>query len=219
MNMMRDYRAITNSQYRLVCNFAIPVGIAAVSILLAAVIEGRLGVVTAFCVGTVFLAALEVFGDYFGFGSICAKGCLGMDYLKTSPRGKQMLCHALLADILVRPVRIAGSLLLIGIAYEIMSGNPVRPVLIAMLLVADISVWCLNITRYMQNVQGVSFVSMLASAATGAGTVCFGYAQEVERFVWLIVAGLVMLLVLGVSVTYKHLCRKVEQSYIDGLEG
>lgn len=39
-------------------------------------------------VGAALMTAIEVMADYWGFGAICAKGCLGMDYLKTSTKGK-----------------------------------------------------------------------------------------------------------------------------------
>ena len=215
MSMIRDYLAITNRRYRLVCNALIPVGLGVLSMILTFVAGSSYVAVVALCIAAVFLTALEVAEDYFGFGAICVKGCLGMDYLKTSVMGKKMLCDALMADILVRPLRIALCMIFPGIAYGILVGSPVRPLIVSILLVADISVWSLNVTRYIQNLQIVSFVSMLMSAAVGAGAVYFGYMLESKGLVWLTVAGLILLLVLGTCVTYRHMCRKVEQSYED----
>lgn len=216
MSMLRDYTAITNSRYRLVCNLVIPVGIGALTMILTFIIGSWSGALIAHCIGALCLVSFEVTEDYFGFGAICVKGCLGMDYLKTSPRGKKMICNALLADILVRPVRIAVCLLLIGIAYGVLAGNPVRPLLMSILLAANISVWGLNITRYMQNIQVIILVATLVAAAAGAGIVYFGYMMERADLVWLTAVGFVVLLILGIYVTYRHMYHKVEMSYMDG---
>ena len=84
MRMIKDYRAITNGKYRLGCNVLIPVVLGIILALVDAVVGSCYVTVVMFGFGAAFMTAIEIVGDYWGFGAICVKGCLGMDYLKTS---------------------------------------------------------------------------------------------------------------------------------------
>ena len=215
MRMIKDYRAITNGKYRLACNVLIPV---ILGVVLASIDIGvRKYYVTAVMlgVGAALMTAVEVMADYWGFGAICAKGCLGMDYLKTSTKGKAILRNALTADLLVRPVRIAICMAIVAVPYGIMVWNPVKLLCLSILFTADISVWALNITRYVQNVQVMSMLSMLASGASGAAVIYITIYPGLQRYAWLIVAALALLLPVGIYVTRGHMYRKVEASYLD----
>ena len=215
MRMITDYRAITNGKYRLACNVLIPVILGIILALVDAVVRNGYVTVVMFGFGAAFMTAIEIVGDYWGFGAICVKGCLGMDYLKTSTKGKAMLQNALMADLLVRPVRIAICMALVAVPYGIMVGNPVRPLCLSVLLTADISVWALNITRYVQSVQVMSVLSMLAYGASGAAVIYITISSGLQKFTWLIVAALAVLLPVGIYVTRRHMYRKVEASYLD----
>lgn len=215
MRMIKDYRAITNGKYRLACNVLIPVILGIILALVDAVVRNGYVTVVMFGFGAAFMTAIEIVGDYWGFGAICVKGCLGMDYLKTSTKGKAMLQNALMADLLVRPVRIATCMALVAVPYGIMVGNPVRPLCLSVLLTADISVWALNITRYVQSVQVMSVLSMLAYGASGAAVIYITISSGLQKFTWLIVAALAVLLPVGIYVTRRHMYRKVEASYLD----
>lgn len=215
MRMIKDYRAITNGKYRLVCNVLIPVILGIILALVDAVVRNCYVTVVMFGFGAAFVTAIEVMGDYWGFGAICVKGCLGMDYLKTSITGKAMLRNALMADLLVRPVRIAICMALVAVPYGIMVGNPVRPLCLSVLLTANLSVWALNITRYVQSVQVMSVLSMLAYGASGAAVIYITTSSGLQMFTWLIMAALAVLLLVGIYVTRRHMYRKVEASYLD----
>ncbi len=215
MRMIKDYRAITNGKYRLACNVLIPVILGIILALVDAVVRNGYVTVVMFGFGAAFMTAIEIVGDYWGFGAICVKGCLGMDYLKTSTKGKAMLQNALMADLLVRPVRIAICMALVAVPYGIMVGNPVRPLCLSVLLTADISVWALNITRYVQSVQVMSVLSMLAYGASGAAVIYITISSGLQKFTWLIVAALAVLLPVGIYMTRRHMYRKVEASYLD----
>lgn len=215
MRMIKDYRAITNGKYRLVCNVLIPIILGVILALIDAVVRNCYVTVVMFGFGAAFVTAIEVMGDYWGFGAICVKGCLGMDYLKTSTTGKAMLRNALMADLLVRPVRVAICMALVAVPYGIMVGNPVRPLCLSILLTADISVWALNITRYVQNVQVMSLLAMLSSGASGAAVIYITISSGLQMFIWLIMAALAVLLPVGIYVTRRHMYRKVEASYLD----
>lgn len=215
MRMIKDYRAITNGKYRLVCNVLIPVVLGIILALVDAVVRNGYVTVVMFGFGAAFMTAIEIVGDYWGFGAICVKGCLGMDYLKTSTKGKAMLQNALMADLLVRPVRIAICMMIVAVPYGIMVGNPVRLLCLSILLTADISVWALNITRYVQNVQVMSLLSMLSSGASGATVIYITISSGLQKFTWFIVAALAVLLPVGIYVTRRHMYRKVEASYLD----
>lgn len=215
MRMIKDYRAITNGKYRLACIVLIPVILGIILALVDAVVRNGYVTVVMFGFGAAFMTAIEIVGDYWGFGAICVKGCLGMDYLKTSTKGKAMLQNALMADLLVRPVRIAICMALVAVPYGIMVGNPVRPLCLSVLLTADISVWALNITRYVQSVQVMSVLSMLAYGASGAAVIYITISSGLQKFTWLIVAALAVLLPVGIYVTRRHMYRKVEASYLD----
>lgn len=215
MRMIKDYRAITNGKYRLVCNVLIPIILGVILALIDAVVRNCYVTVVMFGFGAAFVTAIEVMGDYWGFGAICVKGCLGMDYLKTSTTGKAMLRNALTADLLVRPVRIAICMALVAVPYGIMVGNPVRPFCLSVLLTANLSVWALNITRYVQSVQVMSVLSMLAYGASGAAVIYITISSGLQKFTWLIMAALAVLLPVGIYVTRRHMYRKVEASYLD----
>lgn len=215
MRMIKDYRAITNGKYRLACNVLIPVILGIILALVDAVVRNGYVTVVMFGFGAAFMTAIEIVGDYWGFGAICVKGCLGMDYLKTSTKGKAMLQNALMADLLVRPVRIAICMALVAVPYGIMVGNPVRPLCLSVLLTADISVWALNVTRYVQSVQVMSVLSMLAYGASGAAVIYITISSGLQKFTWLIVAALAVLLPVGIYMTRRHMYRKVEASYLD----
>ncbi len=215
MRMIKDYRAITNGKYRLACNVLIPVILGIALALVDAVVRNCYVTVVMFGFGAAFVTAIEVMGDYWGFGAICVKGCLGMDYLKTSTTGKAMLRNALMADLLVRPVRIAICMALVAVPYGIMVGNPVRPLCLSVLLTANLSVWALNITRYVQSVQVMSVLSMLAYGASGAAVIYITTSSVLQKFTWLIMAALSVLLPVGIYVTRRHMYRKVEASYLD----
>ena len=215
MRMIKDYRAITNGKYRLVCNVLIPIILGVILALIDAVVRNCYVTVVMFGFGAAFVTAIEVMGDYWGFGAICVKGCLGMDYLKTSTTGKVMLRNALMADLLVRPVRIVICMALVAVPYGIMVGNPVRPLCLSVLLTANLSVWALNITRYVQSVQVMSVLSMLAYGASGAAVIYITISSGLQMFIWLIMAALAVLLPVGRYVTRRHMYRKVEASYLD----
>ena len=215
MRMIKDYRAITNGKYRLGCNVLIPVVLGIILALVDAVVRSCYVTVVMFGFGAAFMTAIEIVGDYWGFGAICVKGCLGMDYLKTSTKGKAMLQNALMADLLVRPVRIAICMAMVAVPYGIMVGNPVRPLCLSVLLTANLSVWALKITRYVQSVQVMSVLSMLAYGASGAAVIYITISSELLKFTWLIVAALTVLLPVGIYVTRRHMYRKVEASYLD----
>ena len=215
MRMIKDYRAITNGKYRLVCNVLIPVVLGIILALVDAVVRNGYVTVVMFGFGAAFMTAIEIVGDYWGFGAICVKGCLGMDYLKTSTKGKAMLQNALMADLLVRPVRIAICMAMVAVPYGIMVGNPVRPLCLSVLLTANLSVWALNITRYVQSVQVMSVLSMLAYGVSGAAVIYIVTSHKMQRFEWPIVAALAVFMVAGIYVTSRHMYRKVEASYLD----
>lgn len=215
MRMIKDYRAITNGKYRLVCNVLIPIILGVILALIDIGVRKYYVTAVMLGVGAALMTAIEVMADYWGFGAICAKGCLGMDYLKTSTKGKAMLRNALTADLLVRPARIAICMVIVTVPYGIMVGNPVRLLCLSILLTADISVWALNITRYVQNVQVMSLLSMLSSGASGAAVIYITISSGLQKFTWLIVAALAVLLPVGIYVTRRHMYRKVEASYLD----
>lgn len=215
MRMIKDYRAITNGKYRLGCNVLIPVVLGIILALVDAVVRNGYVTVVMFGFGAAFMTAIEIVGDYWGFGAICVKGCLGMDYLKTSTKGKAMLQNALMADLLVRPVRIAICMAMVAVPYGIMVGNPVRPLCLSVLLTANLSVWALNITRYVQSVQVMSVLSMLAYGVSGTAVIYIATSHKMQRFEWPIVAALAVLMIAGIYVTRRHMYRKVEASYLD----
>ena len=80
---------------------------------------------------------------------------------------------------------------------------------------SNLSVWALNITRYVQNVQVMSLLSMLSSGASGAAVIYITISSGLQKFTWLIVATLAVLLPVGIYVTRRHMYCKVEASYLD----
>ena len=215
MKMLSDYRAITNKWYRLICNIGIPVVVAVLSLILQQKLQGPLRIVIGVCISIAFLVTAEIVGDYWGFGPICVKGCFGMDYLKTAYRGRYMAQNALMMDIIVRPVRIFICMLIVIIPTAQASENAVQLLLFSFAIVSCESVWALNITRYIQTVQVVFFISGLFSLATLLLVECVLCKPSWKGFIWPFTAGLLVALVFGIFVTSRHMYKKVEASYMD----
>ena len=83
MRMIKDYRAITNGKYRLVCNVLIPIILGVILALIDIGVRKYYVTAVMLGVGAALMTAIEVMADYWGFGAICVKGCLGMDYETT----------------------------------------------------------------------------------------------------------------------------------------
>ena len=163
--MIRCYRILTNSKYRLIVNFLIPIGIG----ILALIGEHFLGRLMVLFV-LLIIACAETVGDYFGFGGICKKGALGMELLKTAHDGTQYLGKAILMDILVRPFRIAIYVFIAGIPY-MQKGGSINVIVLAILILACLSVVSLNVLRYSEVLQINYFVAMVFSMLATVGLV------------------------------------------------
>lgn len=61
----------------------------------------------------------------------------------------------------------------------------------------------------------MSLLSMLSSGASGAAVIYITISSGLQKFTWLIVVALAVLLPVGIYVTRRHMYRKVEASYLD----
>ena len=204
--MIRCYRILTNSKYRLIVNFLIPIGIG----ILALIGEHFLGMLMGIF-GFVIIACAETVGDYFGFGGICKKGALGMELLKTAHDGTKYLGKAILMDILVRPFRIAIYVFIAGIPY-MQKGGSINVIVLAILILACLSVVSLNVLRYSDVLQINYFVAMVFSMLATVGLV-LAHEFVSKPIVLLIV--LAVVLSVALALTYYHTEMRIETSFRD----
>lgn len=207
MNVFKCYRALTNSMYRLIVNILIPL----VAAIIGLITSSLWGLPALIAVASI-VVMIEVVGDYFGFGGICKKGGLGMEYLKTSFDGMNYLGKAILMDLIVRPFRIALFVLVAGFHYKIEGGN-VKVLLLTILIVSCISVIALNVTRYIDVLQIHYFISaifvLLAMGGCAMAFLCSAFIQNI------LIISLGIVLCLAIALTYYHMGSKIAASYRD----
>ena len=208
---IREYHVMTNSIYRLITNIIIPL-LAVLPSVISIIINRTfaLQIVVTVMIYMVFMFC-ELMGDYFCFGCMCRKNGFGMEFLKTGYNGVNYFEHAVLVDILIRPVR-AGITILIAAMPFIMLGVSIWSVFDIIVITAIISVAALNVTRYIgmgQYVMLVAYLFMIPAFAGGFAVVMYG-----ERFKF-IAPLLAVLLAAVIAATYYHMSARIRRSYID----
>ena len=207
---IREYHVMTNFIYRLITNIFIPLLMIIPSVI--SLITGK-SFVLEVCIVIIYFAFIfcEIIGDHFCFGCMCQKNSFGMDFLKTGYNGINYFEHAVLVDILIRPVRI-GITVLIGMIPFVQMGVSVWTVFDIIIITAITSVAALNVTRYIgmgQYVMIASYVLMTPGLAGVYGVVMYG-----ERYKF-IAPLLAVVLIAVIAATYYHMSARIRRSYID----
>ncbi len=207
---IREYHVMTNSLYRLITNMIIPL-LAVLPSVISIIINRTFALQIAIVMIYMVFMFCELMGDYFCFGCMCRKNGFGMEFLKTGYNGVNYFEHAVLVDILIRPVR-AGITILIAAIPFIQMGVSIWSVFDIIVITAIISVAALNVTRYIgmgQYVMLVAYLFMIPAFAGGFAVVMYG-----ERFKF-IAPLLAVLLVAVIAATYYHMSARIRRSYID----
>lgn len=207
---IREYRVMTNSAYRLITNILIPL-LAVLPSVISVIINKSLALEVGIVIVYFLFMFCEVIGDYFCFGCMCRKNSFGMDFLKTGYNGINYFEHAILVDILIRPVRICITVL-IGMIPFIQMGVSIWSVFDIIVITAITSVAALNVTRYIgmgQYVMIASYVLMAPGLAGVYGVIMYG-----ERFKF-IAPLLAVALIAVIAATYYHMSARIRMSYID----
>lgn len=207
---IREYHVMTNSVYRLITNIIIPL-LAVLPSVISIIINRTFALQIAIVIIYMVFMFCELMGDYFCFGCMCRKNGFGMEFLKTGYNGVNYFEHAVLVDILIRPVR-AGITILIAAIPFIQMGVSIWSVFDIIVITAIISVAALNVTRYIgmgQYVMLVAYLFMIPAFAGGVAVVMYG-----ERFKF-IAPLLAVLLVAVIAATYYHMSARIRRSYTD----
>ncbi len=142
---VRSYMVFATFWYKMIMFLIVPVALLGLQTAFTAVFRG-----TGMPVILIFLVMVETVGDTWFLGGIQEKGSENMDYLKTSPKGMEVLRSALTVD-LVRHFLTA--VVIYGLSELISrgmgeTGAGMRGVLLAVLLTYDISVLGIFLARF-----------------------------------------------------------------------
>lgn len=204
--MFREYQTLTNRKYRLVTNLVIPIGI----MILTLVIWKYFGYLPALSMAAVFMMA-EVVEDYFGFGCICKKNSLGMEFLKNGCYGMKYFENAVIVDLFLRPIRIAIYAFAAGWPY-ISQGGSTWIVFGEAALASIVSVASVNVMRYIDTAQW----SVLVSMAFMSVYMCMAVLLLLSGSKSVIIAVILAVVFMTVmAATYSHMAYVIRRSYID----
>lgn len=207
---IREYRVMTNSIYRLITNILIPV-LAVLPSVISVIFTKSLALEVGIVIIYLAFMFCEVMGDYFCFGCMCRKNSFGMDFLKTGYNGINYFEHAILVDILIRPVRICITVL-IGMIPFIQMGVSIWSVFDIIVITAITSVAALNVTRYIGMGQYVIIASYVLMAPGLAGVYAVVMYGERYKFIAPLLA---VALIAVIAATYYHMSARIRRSYID----
>jgi len=131
--------------YKMIMFIIVPVALLGLQAASAAIFQG-----TGISVILLFLVLVETVGDTWFLGGIQEKGSENMDYLKTSPKGMEVLGSTLTVDL---ARRFLTAVVIYGLSELIVrgmgaTGAGMRGMLLAVLLTYDISVLGIFLARF-----------------------------------------------------------------------
>ena len=93
MTIIKDYSCMVNKTYRIISNLIIPVALGILSSAITLYTQSEKYYLFIF-----LMLIVNIDADYFGLGCICKKDSFGMEYVKTSFRGKTVIKHTFLQE-------------------------------------------------------------------------------------------------------------------------
>lgn len=208
--MWKSYHAVTSWKYRLVANILLPV-------LTIVAVQGAkyiFGSQYGLFVGLSLFVVIDLFSEYFFFAGSYKKGCLGMDYLKTSTKGDKMILDTFKMDMIVRAFRsivvMAGCF---NIAYQLIPEWEIWVGATLLLILWDIA--SENILRYITMVYSVYLVANFISCIGVLMGVGMLFLTTIHVPALLLIAALVLLNGLMVYVSILHAKNIISNSYKD----
>ncbi len=207
--MLKSHKAIVGSIFFNLTYLILPAGFMVIGILFRGIAGS---VPTNLFLGVqAILMMYESSTEYFGYGPIYRKNNLGMEYLKTSVLGMQFFQKSILTDSLLRIARSLAYTLIPAILIPKSEKQPLTLLLFALVL-ATVSVWSVNLTRYV-TMYGFLMIIVAPLLAAGMFLDTLGMMIPVIRLPLIIVTA--CLLATGVWFTGKMTQKKIRASYSD----
>ena len=207
--MLKSHRAVIGRKYFNITNIFVPFAF----IIIGTLYRLKIGVVyqEVFLFVQSWLMMYEISTEYFGYGAIYQKNNFGMEYLKTSIDGMGFVKKSMLTDSILRIVRT--------IAYTVMPGilaprsvDDVMVIIVAALVLANVSIWSVSFTRY---ITMYGFLIIVSAPLLFIGII-LDYLCEVSPTIQMpVVCTLIVLLIGGVIFTQKFASKKIKASYAD----
>ena len=206
MKYLQGYRMLTTFLYRLICNIIIPIIITVAGL----ICYNYFGIITFYVIlGTMML--LEIVEDYWGFCGIFRKGTNKLDYIKSAFHGDLFLKNAILADLIIRPLRIFLVIFISSFIY-LKQIESLRLIILGGIVTTLISISMVNAVRYIEMFQVIIISGNLATMIGMSIFVLIMLSNNYMTILMLILA--VLAVIIGV-LTYKHMEKRIIDSYYD----
>ena len=206
MKSLQGYKILTTFLYRLICNIIIPI-----IIIIGGIIGYNYFNITAFYLIIGVLMLLEIIEDYWGFCGIFKKGTRKLDFIKTSFKGDSYLKKAFFTDIIIRPIRIFLVLFISSLVY-LRQIDSLILIAVGFVVTSFISISLINIVRYIEMFQ---ILMIVASLGTGLGSLLMTLILLSGKYMFILTIALAILTVISGIITYKHMEKKIKDSYYD----
>ena len=206
--MLKSHKAIVGSRFFYLTYFFLPAVFTVIGIIYRIFFELEANF---FLIIQYFAMVYEASTEYFGYGPVYRKNNLGMEYLKTSANGMRIFESSILTDSILRILRSAAYTLIPGIAVYKSMGDP-RLIAVYALMLANVSVWSVNFTRY---VTMYGFLILVILPLVAAGMLIDSLGMRLSDIRIPLVCILCILLSAGVWYTRKLAKKKIILSYSD----
>lgn len=206
MSIYNDYNILVNKKYRLLFNIVFPVLLGTLTSVISFVTESQAVFITVNLMSLICLCA-----DYFGFGCIYKKGSFGMEYVRTSFRGNEVIEHALFLDMIFGMLRVVVFFLFSSIYFPGRE-NCQQYIIMLCLLIVFLYIVSINVTRYCDAFYSVSCVVVIFSFLQ-LGILYLFIKYELKMIY--AIAVLAVMILISFAITYFHMLTKLRASYID----
>lgn len=207
--MIKIHKAVVGSRYFNITNVLVPLVFVIIGTIYRFFIGGVYPEIFVFI--QAWLMIYEISTEYFGFGAIYRKNNFGMEYLKTSINGMDLVKKSMLSDSILRIIRTIAYTLLPGILVSRSVDDPAVIVVFALAL-ANVSVWSVSFTRF---VTMYGFLVMISSPFLIVGLIIDVLC--IKKFInaMPVIIALILLLAGGVIFTQIFASKKIKESYKD----
>ena len=207
--MIKIHKAVVGSRYFNITNVLVPLVFVIIGTIYRFFIGGVYPEISVFI--QAWLMIYEISTEYFGYGAIYRKNNFGMEYLKTSINGMDLVKKSMLSDSILRIIRTIAYTLLPGILVSRSVDDPAVIVVFALAL-ANVSVWSVNFTRF---VTMYGFLVMISSPFLIVGLIIDVLC--INKFInaMPVIIALILLLAGGVIFTQIFASKKIKESYKD----
>lgn len=207
--MIKIHKAVVGSRYFNITNVLVPLVFVIIGTIYRFFIGGVYPEIFVFI--QAWLMIYEISTEYFGYGAIYRKNNFGMEYLKTSINGMDLVKKSMLSDSILRIIRTIAYTLLPGILVS-RSVDDSAVIVVFALALANVSVWSVNFTRF---VTMYGFLVMISSPFLIVGLIIDVLC--INKFInaMPVIIALILLLAGGVIFTQIFASKKIKESYKD----